>query len=140
MSKLLFIYLTTPSNQYCCILLKSGVVLIHLQRKLIPLIVSQKEFLYSNLLCEKLHLKFCKSILGLHKSTTDFAVQSELGRFPLHFDILRSMLSYWHRLENFGQSFPLLYNAYLESNLLFQQNTSSWYGSINFFLLNVTGI
>lgn len=98
------------------------------------------ERVYSNLLCEKLHPKFCKSILGLHKSTTNFAVLSELGRFPLHFDILRSMLSYWHRLENFGQSFPLLYNAYLESNLLFQQNTSSWYGSINFFLLNIIGI
>lgn len=50
--------------------------------------------IYSSTLCDKLHLKFCKSILGVHKSATNFAVLSELGRIPLHFDIIRSMLSY----------------------------------------------
>ena len=73
---------------------------------------------HSNQLCDKLHIKFCKSILGVHKSATNFAVLSELGRFPLHFDILKSMLSYWYRLENLGQSFPLLVDAYKESKSL----------------------
>ena len=95
--------------------------------------------IYSSTLCDKLHLKFCKSILGVHKSATNFAVLSELGRFPLHFDIIRSMLSYWYRLENQSQSFPLLYNAYCESKQLFQQNTPSWYGSIHFLTNSIDG-
>ena len=51
-------------------------------------------------MCEKMHIKFCKSLLGIHRTSTNFAVLSELGRFPIHFDILKAMLSYWHRLEN----------------------------------------
>jgi hypothetical protein len=38
--------------------------------------------------------------LGIHRTSTNFAVLSELGRFPIHFDILKAMLSYWHRLKN----------------------------------------
>jgi hypothetical protein len=56
--------------------------------------------IFSKLHCEKLHLKFCKFLLGVHKISTNFAVQSELGRFPLHFDILKQILRFWHRLEN----------------------------------------
>ena len=96
--------------------------------------------IYSNQLCDKLHIKFCKSILGVHKSATNVAVLSELGRFPLHFDILKSMLSYWYRLENLGQSFPLLVDAYKESKSLFEQNSSSWYSSIDYFVNNINGV
>jgi hypothetical protein len=35
---------------------------------------------------DKLHLKFCKFIFGVHKKSSDFAAMSELGRFP--FDII----------------------------------------------------
>lgn len=84
MSKLLFIYLTTPSNQYCCILLKSGVALT---KKKAHSSNCSIERVYSNLLYEK-PLKFCKLILRLDKSTTNFAVLSELGKFPPHFNNL----------------------------------------------------
>lgn len=52
---------------------------------------NETDKIYSNTLCDKLHFKFCKSILAVHKSATNFAVLSELGRFPLHFDIIRSV-------------------------------------------------
>ena len=55
--------------------------------------------IYSNLICEKLHTKFCKFILGVHKKPTNFAVLSELGRFPLYYDIIKSIFHYWNRLE-----------------------------------------
>jgi hypothetical protein len=54
-----------------------------------------------------IHLKFCKFILGVHKRTTNIAVLSELGRFPLYFNIIKCMLLYWYRLENLGKEFPL---------------------------------
>jgi hypothetical protein len=55
--------------------------------------------IYSNLIGEKLHTKFCKFILGVHKKTTNFAVLSELGRFSLYYVILKSIFHYWNRLE-----------------------------------------
>jgi hypothetical protein len=42
--------------------------------------------------CEKIHLKFCKFILGVHKRTTNIAVLSELGRFPLYFNIIKVLI------------------------------------------------
>lgn len=96
--------------------------------------------IYSNLFCEKLHLKFCKSVLGVHKTATNFAVLSDLGRFPLHLDIVRSMIRYWYRLENLGQSFPILKDAYCESKSLFEKKLPSWYSSINFLITNFNGI
>ena len=61
--------------------------------------------IYSNLIGEKLHTKFCKFILGVHKKTTNFAVLSELGRFPLYYDIIKSIFHYWNRLE-YLEKFP----------------------------------
>ena len=49
---------------------------------------------------EKLHIHFCKYILGVHKRSSNFAVYSELGRYSLQISILLSTLSYWHRLKN----------------------------------------
>ena len=59
---------------------------------------------------------------------TRHAALSELDRFPLHFDIIKSRISYWHRLENLGQSFPLLQSSFLVKS------------SINFLVTNIDGI
>ena len=87
--------------------------------------------IYSGSLCEKIHLKFCKFILGVHKRTTNIAVFSELGRFPLYFNIIKCMLLYWYRLENLGKEFPLLNEAYNETKLLHLSKKPTWYESIN---------
>ena len=50
------------------------------------------------------------------------------------------MISYWYRLENLGQTFPLLVDAYKESKLLFEQNNSSWFSSIDYFVNNIDGV
>jgi hypothetical protein len=71
--------------------------------------------IYSNLIGEKLHTKFCKYILGVHKKITNFAVLSELGRFPLYYDIIKSIFHYWNRLE-YLEKFPLLYLQNLVCN------------------------
>ena len=80
--------------------------------------VQHCKYLGITFLSERLHMKFCKLLLGVGKRATNLATLSELGRFPLHFDITKSMIRYWHRLENLGSSFPLLKDAYLESKLL----------------------
>jgi hypothetical protein len=50
-------------------------------------------------MCEKLRIKFGKFILGVHRKTTNQAVLSQIGRFPIYFGIIKSMLNYWQRLE-----------------------------------------
>lgn len=86
---------------------------------------------FKNLQCEKLHLKFSKWVLGVHKKSVNFAVLSELGRFPLHFDILKYLISYWYRLENLDNTFPLLKDAYSCSVSLHENNKQSWYSMVN---------
>jgi hypothetical protein len=76
------------------------------------------EQIYSKLYSEKMHQKFCKYILGVHKKTTNVAVLSELGRHPLYFNIVKFMLNYYLRLEKTDSTFPLLNDAYIESKLL----------------------
>lgn len=93
--------------------------------------------IYKDLKCEKLHLKFCKNILGVHKKATNFAVLSELGRFPLYFNIIITLLNYWHRLESPDCHFPLLKEAYITSKNLHASNKPSWYGTISSILENL---
>jgi hypothetical protein len=42
--------------------------------------------------CEKLYIKFSKSILGVHKKSSNFAVLGELGRYPLYITIINTIL------------------------------------------------
>ena len=57
-----------------------------------------------------MHIKFAKFILGVNRKSTNFAVMSELGRFPFYLDIIKNVLKYWHRLENVDQN-SLLFDA-----------------------------
>jgi hypothetical protein len=68
------------------------------------------DHIFNNLMCEKLHIKFGKFVLGVHRKTTNQTVLSEIGRFPIYFDIIKSMLNYWQRLE-YLDSFPILQSA-----------------------------
>ena len=90
--------------------------------------------MFTNMRCEKLHMKFCKSVLGVHKNATNFGVQSELGRFPLYFNMIKAMINFWFRLENNIAMFPILQDAFITSKQLFDKKTPSWYGSIQTIL------
>ena len=94
--------------------------------------------IFSKLLCNNLHIKFCKSILGVHRKSSNFAVLSELGRHPLHYDILKQSFVYFQRLNTLGNSFPLLKAAFNCSYSNYLANKPSWYGSVT-FLKNKVG-
>lgn len=49
---------------------------------------------------EKLHLKFCKYLLGVHRKATNTAVRAELGRYPLLITFLGHAIKYWLTLCN----------------------------------------
>ena len=47
---------------------------------------------------ERVHLKFCKLLLNLKKSTPSFMVYGELGAFPLDVFIKQRIVNYWFRI------------------------------------------
>lgn len=94
---------------------------------------------FKNFKGETLHLKFCKYILGLNKKSVNHATLSELGRHPLHFDIIKSITKYCYRLENLSTEFPLLKDAYICSKELHLSNKTSRYSSIE-QILNILNI
>ena len=87
---------------------------------------------------EKLHIHFCKYILGVHKKSSNFAITSELARYLIQVNILLSSLSYWHRLET--TSSELLMDALACSKTLHNEGFNTWFSSISNVckLLNVS--
>ena len=49
---------------------------------------------------EKLHLKFCKRILGVHLKSTNLAVYAELGRMPLSTQMCTRIAKFWLRIKS----------------------------------------
>jgi hypothetical protein len=72
----------------------------------------------TNNLYEKLHLKMCRSILGVNKKNSNVGIYGELGRYPLYVDIVKQCQRYIHHLDNNTQNTLLqkVYNSYTESN------------------------
>ena len=60
---------------------------------------------------EQSHVKNIKYILGVNRKTTNIAVMSELGGYPIYFSVILAMLKYCHRLES--QQEGLLFDAYV---------------------------
>ena len=87
------------------------------------------EKIFSKSLAERLQLKIYKFVLGVHKKSSNFAVFSELGCFPIYFDIVKTTLCYQNRLENLGNKFPVFKASYTESKLNSSKNKPSWYSS-----------
>ena len=86
---------------------------------------------------EKLNIKFCKYILRVSKLSTNIAVLSELGRFPLYIDIITRMFMYWYRLEHSPSDLlNCSYNEYKSTN---PGKENSWYSNILFFS-NILGL
>ena len=93
--------------------------------------------IFNNIEPEKLHLKFAKFVLGVHRKSSNFAVMSELGRFPYYIDIVKASLKYWHRLENVDKN-SLLSDA-LECSKSLSQTNNSWYNTIQQYS-NILGV
>jgi hypothetical protein len=49
---------------------------------------------------EKLHLKLCKIILGVHSKSTNLAVYGEIGRTPLIVQIATFIAKFWCRIKS----------------------------------------
>nr|XP_006817258.1 PREDICTED: RNA-directed DNA polymerase from mobile element jockey-like [Saccoglossus kowalevskii] len=60
---------------------------------------------------EQLHIKFCKTILGVHKKSSNIATRAELGSYPIIIDICRQMIRYHDRIVK-DECNVLVHSAY----------------------------
>jgi hypothetical protein len=88
--------------------------------------------IYENNVSDKSNIKFCKFILGVHSKTSNIACMSELGRFPIYFNIISSIICYLHRL--FHCNSTLLEEAFLSNIDLHKNKINTWYSTVTFLL------
>ena len=91
----LFSSLVSPILLYC-----SEVWRVHLLGRLTNIEIFKKKLfnIISNV--EKLHIKFCKRVLGVHSKSTNLAVIAELGRYPMIIQISTLVIKYWLRINS----------------------------------------
>jgi hypothetical protein len=73
---------------------------------------------------EKLHSKFCRYTLGVHKKTMVLPVLSECGRFPISIKVICQVIAYWIHILDLPNNANIrtVYNGlYAKSN-----NSSTW--------------
>ena len=47
---------------------------------------------------ERIHMKFCKRILGVKSSTCNMAIYGELGRYPLYINRYTRIIKFWCKI------------------------------------------
>lgn len=82
---------------------------------------------------DKSHVKFCKYILQVHRMSCNNAVLGELGRYPLYINTIKSVLSFWHRVEHMDH-WQLAHKALLESRKIHKEGKVSWFSSVKYIL------
>jgi hypothetical protein len=72
---------------------------------------------------EKVHLQYCRSILGVHKKSMKLPVLAELGRFPISFIAIYQVISFWlHVINSNEQS----YVHQIYTNLCNEKKSNKW--------------
>ena len=66
---------------------------------------------HSALDVERVHLSFCKRVLHVKRSTVNYFIYGELGRFPLQITSKIRILKYWIKIIT-GMSNTLVKRAY----------------------------
>ena len=95
---------------------------------------------YSNLeIIERIHLKFCKLLLNLKRSTPNYMVYGELGAYPLYISVQLRMLNFWSKLVNGRNSklSSILYR-YVFFQYVHNQYQSPWLKTVQ-SILNESG-
>ena len=79
-------------------------------------------------LFEKIHNRFCKYLLGVHKKASNFASKCELGRLPIIIFLNSLTFKYYSRLKELPSttSTRLVKEAFEVDKGLFNSAQKSW--------------
>ena len=84
---------------------------------------------------ESFHIKFLKSLLGVHSRSSNAAVMGEVGKYPMFNYIIKCVLGYFSHLNKSAPHRPILAAAMYEDRML--PKNVAWYkrtdGLLNMF-------
>ena len=76
---------------------------------------------------ERVHLKFCKLLLNLKRSTPSYMVYGELGAYPLYVDVQSRILNYWCKVAFAGDNkFSNIMYAFYKCKFTQDFSNSKW--------------
>ena len=89
---------------------------------------------------ERVALGFVRQLLGIHKKTSNIAIQTETGKYPICLKIFERAIKYWLRINSSER--PMLKAALKKDIESFEGNKTCWIKSINFLrkVANVEGM
>ena len=78
---------------------------------------------------EKLHLKFCKLVLKLKRSTPDIMVYGETGRFNLEYYVNKRIINFWGSIAcgNKNKLSYIVYDLCKQRYLVDPESSSTWF-------------
>ena len=92
---------------------------------------SNKTKMYFQNTFEKMHVKWCKYLLGVHSKSTNTAVLAELGRYPLILEVILNQIKFWIRMTGCKcNANSLLYDCYKTNDTMMQEGKSCWLKNI----------
>ena len=80
------------------------------------------KYFSKNFLCEKIHVDFCRYILGMNKKSMVGPVLAELGRYPMIIKIIKNTLSYWLHILSSKET-SIVYKTYIHIK---KNNNNQW--------------
>ena len=73
---------------------------------------------------ERIHLKFCKKVLSVKRSTCNFAIYCELGRYPLYINRYARIIKYWGKLLSSDNIIMVTLYHWSEENI--EKGANNW--------------
>ena len=106
-------------------------IMFHLFDSLVAFVLSYgcEIWGFSNAECiERVHWKFCKRILGIKLSTNNYALYTELGRYPLYIERHLRIIKYWFKVSRDESSNIILQSIYYQMRNYTdnERNSISW--------------
>ena len=75
---------------------------------------------------EKIHIKYCKTILGLKRTSCNIEAKAELGRYPIDSFIKTQVMMYYSRIHS-REINPLVKEALLLNKDMHENGIFTWY-------------
>lgn len=72
-----------------------GPYILNLDKRLTPGLNDDLEKTFLNFAPEKIHIRYCKFVLGVTKYASKIASMAELGRYPISIFVILQSLKYW---------------------------------------------
>ena len=85
---------------------------------------------------EKVHLKFCKLLLKVKKSTPNYMIYGEVGAYPLYCSVKSQMINYWINIlcSKNNKLTSILYSLILSKTYIDPTFSSNWLNCIKAIL------